>query len=526
MSRSKTIQVIGRVTIFFCILVAVSAGAFGETAVTPNTSAISATNIAVAPSNATLQVTVIDAILLGLENNRSLRVERLEPDIRRTFEKQADAAFAPVLTGEVSGQHNHAQQPVSGGTELTNVEDRTISGSASLAKSFAIGTKISLDGTTLNDDASPDSDPFSSTRGGVLITQALLQGRGIAVNLASLHQAQLDTRATEYQLRGFSEALVARIETTYWDYALAQRQIEIYTDSLKLAEEQLAETRERIAVGKTAELDLFAAAAEVSSRETGLINARSDLDKTRIQFLNLLNPYGANVFQQEIALRDPLTMPQVILDDVSNHVAVALRMRPDLNETRLAIQRGDLEVVKTRNGLLPRLDLFVRLGSSGYADSFQSSAGRVNGDFYDAMAGIQFAYPLGNQSAHAQYQRAALSREQTTEILANMQQLAEMDVRLSYLEVTRARDETAAIAVLVKQREEIVRAEREKFRVGKSTTLLVAQTQRDLLVSQIRQIEAIVTYLKSFIDLYRNEGSLLERRCISAPGRDPVPSAG
>ena len=525
MSRPDFTQTLGRVALVSCILLAAGSGAFGATGMTSNTIAMPSTNVVSAPSNATLQVTVIEAVLLGLENNRSLRVERFEPDIRRTFEKQADAAFDPVLSGEVSGQHNRSQQPVSGGTELTNVEESTISGSASLAKTFATGTKISLDGTTLNDDAS-DADLFSTTRGGVLITQSLLQGRGVAVNLASLQQAQLDTRSTEYQLRGFSEALVARIESTYWDYALALRQIEIYTDSLKLASEQLAETRERIAVGKTAELDLFSAAAEVSSRETGLINARSDLDKTRIQFLNLLNPYGANVFQQDIALRDSLMMPKVILDDVSNHVAVALRMRPDLNETRLAIQRGDLEVVKTRNGLLPRLDLFVRLGSSGYADSFQSSAGRVNGDFYDAMAGIQFAYPLGNQSAHAQYQRAALSREQTSEILANMQQLAEMDVRLAYLEVKRAGEESASIALLVKQREEIVSAEMEKFRVGKSTTLLVAQTQRDLLVSQIRQIEAIVNYLKSFIELYRTEGSLLERRGISAPGRDPVLSTG
>ncbi len=299
-----------------------------------------------------------------------------------------------------------------------------------------------------------------------MITQALLQARGLAVNLASLHQAQLDTRSPEYHLRGFSEDLVAKIESTYWDYALAQRQIEIYTDFLKLAADQLAETRDRIAVGKTAEFDLFAAAAEVSSRETGLINARSDLDKTRILFLNLLNPYRAHVFQQEIALRDPLMMPQVIWDDVSNHVSVALRMRPDLNETRL--------------------DLFARLGSSGYADSFHSSAGRVSGDFYDAMAGIPFAYPLGNQSAHAQYQRATLSCDQAAEVLANMQQLAEMDVRLACLEMKRAGEESVSIAVLVKQREEIVNAEREKFRVGKSTTLLVAQTQRDLLVSQIR----------------------------------------
>ena len=53
----------------------------------------------------------------------------------------------------------------------------------------------------------------------------------------------------------------------------------------------------------------------------------------------------------------------------------ALKLRPDLREARLGVQRGDLELVKTKNGLLPRLDLFVSLGKTGYADSFGPAAG-------------------------------------------------------------------------------------------------------------------------------------------------------
>ena len=58
--------------------------------------------------------------------------------------------------------------------------------------------------------------------------------------------------------------------------------------------------------------------------------------------------------------------------------------------------------------------------------------------------------------------------------------------------------------------------------MGKSTSFLVAQAQRDLLASRIAEVRAIVNYLKALIDLYRQDGSLLERRGIAAPGRDPV----
>jgi hypothetical protein len=36
------------------------------------------------------------------------------------------------------------------------------------------------------------------------------------------------------------------------------------------------------------------------------------------------------------------------------------------------------------------------------------------------------------------------------------------------------------------------------------------------------QEQALTNYLKALIDLYRQDGSLLERRRIPAPGREPV----
>ena len=58
--------------------------------------------------------------------------------------------------------------------------------------------------------------------------------------------------------------------------------------------------------------------------------------------------------------------------------------------------------------------------------------------------------------------------------------------------------------------------------MGRSTNLLVAQTQRDLLLNRINEVSAVVNYLKALTNFYRLEGSLLERRGIAAPGREPV----
>ncbi|MBW2430616.1 MAG: hypothetical protein JRF56_16775 [Deltaproteobacteria bacterium] len=70
--------------------------------------------------------------------------------------------------------------------------------------------------------------------------------------------------------------------------------------------------------------------------------------------------------------------------------------------------------------------------------------------------------------------------------------------------------------------EEKLRTENEKLSVGKSTSFLVAQAQRDLLVSRIAEVRALANYLKALIDLYRQDGLLLERHKIYSSGREPV----
>ena len=82
------------------------------------------------------------------------------------------------------------------------------------------------------------------------------------------------------------------------------------------------------------------------------------------------------------------------------------------------------------------------------------------------------------------------------------------------------------IRTLHKVQEEKLRIETEKFRVGRSTNLLVAQAQRDLLLNRINEVNTIVDYLKALTSFYRLEGSLLERRGIEAPGREPVDDPG
>ncbi len=469
-----------------------------------------------------LKIGVQEAILLAMENNQSLIVERMNPGISRTFEQEELGVFDPILGGEASSRRALADRLSRAGASTESSTVDSVTGLLSLAKLFPTGTTLGLEGGTSYTDSSLYSDTFAANRLGVTVTQALLRGLNLRANLARVNQARLETLISQYELRGFTEVLLEQVESKFWDYALAQRQIEIYTDSLTLAEKQMTEAEERIKIGDLAETELAAAQAEVALRRENLINARSTLAKERLDLLRLLNPSGSIDWNRDVTLEYDTSPPSVELENVEEHVEVALRMRPDLNQARLQIRQGDLEVVRTKDGLLPKMDAFIAFGKTGYANAFNSATDNIGGDSYDVTFGLMFEESPVNGIARAQHTRAVMTRQQLRRALENLIQLVQVDVRSAYIEVARAREQIAATGATRNFQEEKLRAETEKFRVGKSTSLLVGQAQRDFVASQIAEIEALANYLKALVALYRLEGSLLQRRGISAPGAEPA----
>jgi outer membrane protein TolC len=478
----------------------------------------SAADVPSLPAEGPIELTVEQAVLAAIGNNRALRVERLNPPIQRTFVQQELAAFDPVATVDAGVSRDRVEGAGSGEFRrtVTNVE-------GGLAQRLPTGTTVGLDASTGRDWISGGDDQHAS-RVGFSVTQALLEGRPVAVNLANVRQARVDELFSVYEFRGFAEALVAEVETTYWRLVLAERGVAIVVESLRLAEQQLEDTQQRIRVGQLAETELAAAKAEVALRREALINARSLVSSLRVRLLRLVYPDALPAWQRQVVMKTDPVVPPVPLEELADHVAVALKLRPELDQARLLIERGELEVVQTRNGLLPQLDLFVRLGRTGYAESFGRSVGDIDSDGYDVLVGLSFAQPIANRADRARHARSRLTVAQRQQSLENLRDLVRQDVELAYIEVARARQQVDATAATRSAQEEKVRAEMAKFRVGRSTALLVAAAQRDLLESQVGEVQAVANYLNARVDLYLAEGSLLSRRGL-ATGCEPGPEA-
>ena len=473
------------------------------------------------PVKGPLEISVSQAIVMALENNPELAVQRLEPEILETVAEEEQAIFDPLLTAMIGHERFRAQDLSSGGVWFRYNTNSVVS-EATLTKLFPTGTTVELGASSWVEDASRDGQQLIESRLGMTVSQALLRGAGTAVNLARVREARLDTLASKYEVRGFAEAVVALVEQTYWDYALGRRQIDIYNRSIALAEQLLEDCKGKVRAGAMPTSALAAAESEVALRRQDMVDARSDMAKAKALLLGFLSPPRARRNGRDRQFVDGLVVPHVQLDDVESHVRVALRMRPDLNQARVLAQREELQVMRTRNGLLPRLDLFMTLGNTGYAETFGGSWKRFGRDRYDLLVGLSVEYPFGNHEARAQHKWAVLSRRQAEHAIENLEQLAEVDVQTAYIEVIRTKEKVAAVATTRRLDEEKLRIETETFRLGQASSFQVARAQRDLVRRQIAEAEAIAEHLKALVELYRLDGSLLERRGISAPGGEPA----
>jgi outer membrane protein len=468
------------------------------------------------PEEGPLKLSVEQTIMLALRNNRDLHVRQLGPVIAGTFEQIERGVFDPELFFELTYSEERATQTArSTGTQF-DVEGSDTSAAAGVRQALPTGTTVEA-AVEQERTASNRTPEQHSARLGLSITQSLLGGFGPAVNLASVRQAELDAVASLHELRGFTEALVADAETAYWNYVLAKKEIEIFERSLQVAVRQRDEVELRIEVGTLPEIEAAAARAEVARRRQALIDARSLLEERRLQLLRLISPGpGGRLDYSVNTTSEPGINPQPV-SDLADRLDLAQEMRPDLKEARLRLQQNRLETIVTRNGLLPRLDLFIALGKTGFADSFSESFRAMEGNTYDFTAGVRLSHFVGNRAAEGRHLAGRASRRQAAEALANLEQVVRLDVRLAVNEAERTRQQISATRATRILQEETLKAEEDRFDVGTSTALQVAQAQRDLLASRIAEVEAVVNYRIALIELYLAEGSLLERRGISVP---------
>ncbi|MGA0333147.1 MAG: TolC family protein [Kiritimatiellia bacterium] len=458
------------------------------------------------PENGELSLT--QAVHLSLQRNPDLAVQWLEPALAAYDVQREEAGFNSVLFGGTRYGEEVSSETSRSTSERFSVEAESRESELGLRRNFSSGTELELS-VSEQDDQSNRAPSQQELRAGIGLTQSLLRGRGTEVNRISIRQAQLGVDISIEELRAYTQALIAETEIAYWQLQLAQEAVEITRKALEVADQQLSEIQQRIEIGDLAPDERYAAEAERSNRRKNLTDATANLRERELILAGLLDidPLPASPYR----LRSTLELAETPIQDPAPFIEQALRLNPALREARTRLLQNELEVVRTRNGVLPRLDFFARLDKTGFGEDASSAREEFSGDTYEWVAGLELLQDLGNSEALANREQASLEREQAERAVKNMELRIINQLRRAVVEYNRTLEQAAISRETLRLRRATAEAEMARFEVGTSTSLLVAQAQREALESEIEVLELRIAYRTALVRLQELTGELLNR---------------
>jgi outer membrane protein TolC len=451
------------------------------------------------------------ALMVALENNNSLRIERMDPQITSLGEEIAKSAYDPFLSGNLNYRADN--ENYSSGQQRSAGD---VTFGAGISQKLPTGGRIEVgvdakrdESTATNADNKFHTDSLGAE---IKITQSLLKGRGLDVNLAAIRKARLNTAISEQQLRRYVETLIYNVTNSYWDLFLEQQKLKVYQESYELAMEHQREVEVFILNGKRPEIELATVQAEVSSRRERLIKARGAIDKQRLGLLSIMNYHSIAPMGWDEQVF-PSDLPEQSYDapaEVESYVDVALIKRPEIKESEMKLQRDQIDLVVTKNGLLPKLDFFITLGNTDYSEAFTNGNEKDSDEQY-LIAGLNYSWGIGRRAEKARYRQDLMYEEQSQLALQNLKDSVNREIRRAYTDCLTNIESIEATSVTLELRRQSLKTQQIKFEHGNATNNAIANAQRDLLQAEINHTEAMVDYVLSRLRLHYLDGSLIER---------------
>ena len=122
---------------------------------------------------------------------------------------------------------------------------------------------------------------------------------------------------------------------------------------------------------------------------------------------------------------------------------------------------------------------------------------------------MNFSYPLGTSTANASVARARIQVNQADAQIRQIELQVATEVTTASVNVQSNIQsvQTAQAARALAQRQ--LEAEQSKFEVGMSTNYFVVQAQRDLATAETNELQAILAYRKSLVEMDRLQQTTL-----------------
>ena len=483
-----------------------------------------------------LRLSLEDALLLTLENNTDINVDRIQYDLSRfalqraygTFDPSISAGFAPTRSVSPSASSLAGASTLSSLSQTSNVN---------YTEEFQTGT---LFGAGLTTTRSTSNSSFSIVNPSFFsglsfsIGQPLWRKAGLFANRAPIIIAQRGIRQSQATFQAQVSDIVARAINQYWDAVEARKSLEVIRKSVELADASYKRDKRALELGALPPLEIYRSESQVAQRKIALIQIEYNLKRVEEA---LRQTIGADLDPRIGALDLDLTentesagsLATVDLQDILNQ---ALKNRAEIEAQRQQLAIDDTSVRVANNNLKPDLNLSASYTSNGLGGiSFANSpAGPVivsNGGFGDSLSqlggfsfptygmSLQLRLPIRNRAAAADLGTALVSKKSSLYKMRSLEQSISTEVKNAVHDLEQSELIITAALASRDLAAKTLGAEERKYQLGAGTIFFVLDAQNQLSSAELALVQSQIAYQRALAEVDHASGSLLTKHNLS-----------
>jgi len=493
-----------------------------------------------------VQLSVDEAIKLALDRNLDIAVQRLNPATFDYSIANLSATYKPTLTSQLSriSATNPSTQTISGAAVGTGIDTGNNTYNGGIAQNFKWGGGTLAVALNNNKQTTTSQtalfNPAFNTNWSGQYTQPLLRNFKIDNNRQQLVITKLNQDISEIQLQSSIINTVSNVRNAYWDLVFAIQSVDVARRSVELADQLVKDNQTRVEIGTMAPIDVVQAQSQAATQRQNLAQAEGTR-RTNELALKRLIVAGTDDSNWSAAI-DPTDRPEFLPQpiDVTAAVRRAIENRTDLQQAKKNLQVNDTTLRYMTNQVLPQADLVARYGLVGQGGVQYITSGtginrivtgEIPGGYGDALSSLfgrnyptwtvqlNVSYPIGTSTADANVARARIQQSQVQAQLKQIELQIATDVTNAATNVQNNVERVQAGQAAREFAQRTLEAEQSKFEVGMSTNYFVVQAQRDLATAQNNELQAVLAYRKSLVELERLQQTSLTTSNITILGR-------
>jgi outer membrane protein TolC len=459
-------------------------------------------------------------------------------------------------------QHLTAPQTSTFYTGTTSLVTSYKSANFGIQQGFLTGTSVTLGmGNTLGYKQNSPNNDFNPVTQGALsfsITQNLLNGFGIAVNNRAIRIAKNQLHISDLTFKQQAISTVNNVVNLYWDLVSFNDSLKVKQQTLELNRQLYTDNKRRAELVALCEIDIIQAEAEMKSSQQDVVTAETQVLQQEMILKSVITRSGFNnmaVVSARIIPTDHFEVPpQDAIQPTQDMVSEAFQKRPEIEQSQIGLEDARINMLGTKNNLLPTLSVFANLSNNGLAGDVNTlpvsvttpcvpfvsgcpssgllvqtvvrTPGNVNGfflggygsllnqlfsrNFPNYSAGFQLNVPIRNRANQADLITDELNYRQSQIQDKQLQNNIKLNVINAQIALKQARAAYETAVEARRLQEQVLAGERRKYELGTSSILNVIQVQRDTTQRELTEVDLRTQYIKSRTALDNVIGKTLE----------------